>query len=85
MLRKGKRIGWLTLRPTDPAVRRLAGSHDLVVVPMPDDPTAFAAAIYATLHALDQRDLDRIICDMPPATEPWHALHDRLSRAAASG
>lgn len=82
-LREGKRIGWLTLRPTDPAVRALAASHDLVVVPMPDDPAAFAAAVYATLHALDQRDLDRIICDMPPATEPWHALHDRLTRAAS--
>jgi L-threonylcarbamoyladenylate synthase len=83
LLRTGKRIGWLALRPTDPAVRALAASHDLVVVPMPDEPAAFAAAIYATLHALDHRDLDRIICDMPPATEPWHAIHDRLTRAAS--
>ncbi len=83
LLREGNRIGWLALRPTDPAVRALAASHDLVVVPMPDEPAAFAAAIYATLHALDQRDLDRIICDVPPATEPWHAVHDRLTRAAS--
>jgi len=83
LLREGKRIGWLALRPTDPAVRALAASHDLVVVPMPDEPAAFAAAIYATLHAMDHRDLDRIICDMPPATEPWHALQDRLKRAAS--
>jgi L-threonylcarbamoyladenylate synthase len=50
---------------------------------MPDDPAAFAAAVYATLHALDHRDLDRIICDPLPPTEAWHALRDRLSRATA--
>jgi L-threonylcarbamoyladenylate synthase len=83
LLRAGQRIGWLTLRPTDPSVRSLAASHDLVVVPMPDDPVAFAAAVYATLHALDQRDLDRIICDPLPQTEAWHALLDRLLRAAS--
>lgn len=82
LLRDGKRIGWLALRPTEPSVRSLAASHDLVVVPMPDDPAAFAAAVYATLHALDHRDLDRIICDPLPSTEAWHAVHDRLSRAA---
>ncbi|MFM7033981.1 MAG: L-threonylcarbamoyladenylate synthase [Planctomycetia bacterium] len=82
LLQAGTRIGWLTRRPDDPSVHALAGSHQLIVVPMPDDPAAFAAALYATLHALDHRDLARIICDMPPATEPWHAIHDRLTRAA---
>lgn len=82
LLREGRRVGWLTLRPADPAVRSLAASHDLVVVPMPDDPAAFAAALYATLHALDHRALDRLVCDIPPDSEAWHALHDRLARAA---
>jgi L-threonylcarbamoyladenylate synthase len=53
-----------------------------VIVPMPSDPPGFAAALYATLHALDRRGLDRIIVDEPPATEDWLAIRDRLGRAA---
>lgn len=79
-LADGRRIGWLTLRPHDSAVRKLAASHDIVVVPMPDDPAAFAAALYATLHALDQRGLDRIVCETVPDDEAWDAVRDRLTR-----
>lgn len=82
---EGRRLGWLTLRPDDPEVRRLAASRDLVIVPMPADATGFAARLYATLHALDQRQLDRIVVDEPPDTEEWRAVRDRLSRAAAAG
>lgn len=82
LLGAGRRVGWLTTRTNDPAVRALAASRDLVVVPMPPDPDAFAARLYATLHALDQRPLDRIVIDAPPNTEPWRAVRDRLGRAA---
>lgn len=82
LLAAGRRVGWLTTRTEDPAVRTLAASRDLVVVPMPADPEAFAARLYATLHALDQRPLDRIVVDEPPATEAWRAVRDRLGRAA---
>ena len=84
LLRAGRRVGWMTTRPADPAVRSLASSHDLIVVPMPETPAAFAASLYATLHALDHRDLDRIICDAPPDSEAWHAVRDRLTRAATA-
>jgi L-threonylcarbamoyladenylate synthase len=83
LLRAGRRVGWLTHRADDGAIRSLATSRDLVVVPMPADPVAFGAALYATLHALDQRDLDTIVCDPPPAGAPWQAIHDRLTRAAS--
>lgn len=82
LLAAGQRVGWLVLR-TDERARSLAGSRDLVAVPMPADPDAYARQLYATLHALDQRELDRIIVDPPPADEAWGAVHDRLSRAAA--
>lgn len=82
LLAAGHRVGWLVLR-TDERARSLAGSRDLVAVPMPADPDAYARQLYATLHALDQRELDRIIVDPPPAAEPWGAVRDRLSRAAA--
>lgn len=79
---EGKRIGWLTSRIDDPHVRRLAASRDLLIVPMPADVEGFAARLYATLHALDQRPLDRIVVDEPPDTDEWRAVRDRLSRAA---
>lgn len=86
VLESGGRVGWLTARTDDPDVRRLAASRDLVIVPMPADPEGFASRLYATLHALDQRRLERIIVDDPPATEEWRAVRDRLTRAAtASG
>ena len=83
LVAEGRRIGWLTTRTEDPEVRRLAASRDLVVVPMPADAAGFAARLYATLHALDQRQLDRIVIEQPPDTEDWRAVHDRLSRAAS--
>ena len=80
---EGKRLGWLTSRTDDPEVRRLAAtSRDLLIVPMPERADAFAARLYATLHALDQRQLDRIVVDEPPDTEEWRAVRDRLHRAA---
>jgi L-threonylcarbamoyladenylate synthase len=82
-LEAGLRLGWLTARVDDPDVRRLAASRELMVVPMPADADAYAARLYSTLHALDQRGLDRIIVDPPPSTEGWAAVADRLRRAAS--
>jgi L-threonylcarbamoyladenylate synthase len=82
LLGRGLRVGWMTTRDADPATRALAASREVVIVPMPADPPGFAAALYATLHALDRRGLDRIIVDEPPATEDWLAIRDRLGRAA---
>jgi L-threonylcarbamoyladenylate synthase len=83
LLDAGRRVGLVTTRSDDPATRALAASLDLLVVPMPADPDAYARMLYATLHALDQRDLDAIVVEEPPATEPWKAVHDRLRRASA--
>jgi len=81
LLAAGRRVGWLVLAGGVGA--DLAGHRELVAVPMPADPTGYARLLYATLHALDQRQLDRIIVDMPPAEEAWRAVRDRLTRAAA--
>ncbi|MCE9631191.1 MAG: threonylcarbamoyl-AMP synthase [Planctomycetia bacterium] len=83
LIAAGTRVGWLTTRADDSDVRGLAASRELVIVPMPDDPEAFAARLYATLHALDQRGLDRIVVDPPPEDEAWRAVKDRLTRAAS--
>jgi L-threonylcarbamoyladenylate synthase len=49
---------------------------------MPDSPDEYAAALYATLHALDERGLDWIAVERPPDTPAWDAVRDRLRRAS---
>jgi L-threonylcarbamoyladenylate synthase len=51
---------------------------------MPDDPAGYAAQLYAVLHRLDGQGLDRIVVELPPATDAWMAVHDRLRRAATN-
>lgn len=82
LLEAGHRVGLVTTATDDPATRALAARRELVVVPMPNDPAAYAQVLYATLHALDQRAIDRIVVAAPPDTEAWRAIHDRLRRAA---
>ncbi len=45
------------------------------------EPIAAAQALYASLHALDDRNLDLIVVLMPPPGQEWEALRDRLTRA----
>lgn len=82
LLAVDRRVGWLVLDNGDSA-RTLATSKNLVAVPMPSDPAAYAKCLYATLHALDQRQLDRIVVDCPPSEDAWSAVRDRLTRAAS--
>jgi L-threonylcarbamoyladenylate synthase len=84
LLAADRRVGWLVLGNSD-AARALGGSRDLVAVPMPGEPVAYARCLYATLHALDQRQLDRIVIDAPPGDDAWRAVRDRLARAATDG
>jgi len=49
---------------------------------MPEKPAEFAAEIYGTLHELDREGFDWIAVEMPPETEEWAAVRDRLVRAA---
>ncbi len=84
LLAAGKRVGWLVLTTLE-AARGLAASRELVAVPMPTEPEAYARQLYASLHALDQRQLDRIIVDSPPAEAGWAAVRDRLERSGSPG
>jgi L-threonylcarbamoyladenylate synthase len=51
-------------------------------IEMPDDPRAYAAALYGTLHDLDAQGLDWIAAEIPPGTPEWAGVVDRLRRAA---
>lgn len=82
LLDSGTRVGWMTRAAAEPQVRRLAAARELVIVPMPDAPDDYARLLYATLHALDQRELGLIVVDPVPESESWRAVRDRLARAA---
>jgi L-threonylcarbamoyladenylate synthase len=72
LTRQGLRVGWVTFdsAPVRPAVI------------MPSEPLAYQTRLYAALHALDDQGCDRIVLELPPDTDPWLAVHDRLRRAA---
>lgn len=77
--RQGARIGWLTFHGGAPI------SHSGVsVIELPDDPAGYAAGLYAALHAFDAQAVDRIVVAMPPETDDWLAVRDRLHRAGSS-
>ena len=52
------------------------------IVRMPADPAGYAAALYASLHALDDAGCDIVVVEKLPETNSWLAVRDRLSRAA---
>jgi L-threonylcarbamoyladenylate synthase len=75
----GLRVGWLTF--AESAEPQNAG---LTTVVMPRDPAVYAAHLYAVLHGLDAAGVDRIVVALPPDTEEWLAVRDRLRRASAA-
>ncbi|MEO7996639.1 MAG: L-threonylcarbamoyladenylate synthase, partial [Gemmatimonadaceae bacterium] len=52
------------------------------IIPMPNDPLAYARSLYATLHALDAEGFTVVAIERPPDSDAWAGIHDRLSRAA---
>lgn len=62
-------------RPDLPALPGPAVRRDLPT------PAEAAAALYATLHDWDERNLDLIVVAPPPDSPEWRAIRDRLRRA----
>ncbi|MGJ5814155.1 L-threonylcarbamoyladenylate synthase [Paludibaculum fermentans] len=50
---------------------------------MPAEPKAYAAALYSTLHQLDEQGLDWLAVEEVPLDSAWSGIRDRLSRAAS--
>ena len=71
----GLRVAWLAL--DDEAI------VGVKCLRMPDLPAAYAAVVYAALHALDEEGFDRIVVALPPDSDAWLAVRDRLRRAAS--
>ncbi len=71
--------------PGKTAYLTLAQRRDVradVCVFMPNSPTEYAKRLYATLRDMDDQSVGVILVDMPPDTEEWSAVRDRLRRAA---
>jgi L-threonylcarbamoyladenylate synthase len=74
----GQRVGWVTF------LEKPGLEHaNLVVEVLPATVIDCSARLYAVLHRLDALQLDRIIVALPPHTEEWLAVHDRLQRASS--
>ncbi|MFN0137971.1 MAG: L-threonylcarbamoyladenylate synthase [Phycisphaerae bacterium] len=73
------RVGWLAL-----ADEHAVQPANLTRIDMPPSPTEYAARLYDALHVLDAMSLERIFVTMPPDEEAWHAVRDRLARAAGT-
>jgi L-threonylcarbamoyladenylate synthase len=78
LVQAGFRVGWVTLS----SLKEDLVVPGLIPVPLPLNPTEYAAAIYAVLHRLDRLGLDRIVVDLPPPSDAWLAIRDRLQRAS---
>lgn len=63
--------------------RGRAARGDVVVRALPDDPAAYAAALFATLHALDDGGCGAVVVEAVPDDDAWAAVRDRLARASA--
>lgn len=53
-------------------------------IAMPTDASDYARELYAALHDADERRLDWIALELPPATAEWSGIIDRLRRAATT-
>ena len=52
------------------------------VVTMPDDPAAYARALYAALHDLDDSGCALVVVEQVPDLPAWAGVRDRLARSA---
>jgi L-threonylcarbamoyladenylate synthase len=82
LAREGCRVGWLTIAGNVRGPRLDANQVRITTIEMPGDPAAYAAQIYAALHALDDAGVERIVVDLPPNEEQWLAVRDRLRRGS---
>ncbi len=73
----GKKVGLVNF------ITPNTGFPGCVDVRVPNDPALYGANLYRILHELDERGLDCILVELPPETDEWLAVRDRLMRAAA--
>lgn len=75
---RGKKVGLLSCR------FEAESTGSIPIVRLPDDAEGYARGLYAALRDLDGLRLDMILVEQPPTTGAWHAVNDRLKKAAAA-
>ncbi len=65
---------------TDAGKRAAEGCTPLLA--LPDDPEAYAHALFAALHTVDAASVDLLVIEKVPDDAAWWAVRDRLARAA---
>jgi L-threonylcarbamoyladenylate synthase len=72
-----------------PVVRLLLGSstdnprpHDSLEMTMPREKSRYGQMLYRALHQADQMHAREIWIELPPTTEQWSDIYDRLIRAS---
>jgi L-threonylcarbamoyladenylate synthase len=76
---RGQRIGLLWRGPSEV----VQGADALAVEVLPDDPSGYAAGLYAALHRLEDAGCEVIVIAAAPDAPAWAAIADRLRRASA--
>lgn len=61
-----------------------ADSDVALGVAMPDNPDRYAEDLYWVLHEMDRYGADQILVELPPDTDEWLAVRDRLKRASST-
>ncbi len=74
---QGQRVGLLVLGPTSCRL-----SERLEIRQMSSDAAAYAHALFATLHALDEVGVDAVVVESVPGEDAWLGVADRIRRAA---
>jgi L-threonylcarbamoyladenylate synthase len=83
LMGRGLRVALLH-RDEDLADDYYPDEDEILTWNMPDEPDRYAARLYQVLRTIDRRGAyDRIVVQMPPDTDEWLAVRDRLRRAAS--
>jgi len=76
--KQGKKIGLLT------SYADIGNEGDLgAIIRMPEQADFYARVLYSSLRELDSLHLDIILVELPPQTETWRAINDRLAKATS--
>lgn len=62
-------------------IKETTTSNLMHIISLSNHPEQAAMHLYEALHKLDQLKADAILIELPPATESWAAILDRLTRA----
>jgi len=77
LIANDKRIGLLSYQ------LKITPTSQIHVLSLPEQAGDYAQMLYTALRELDSLQLDLILVEQPPQTEPWRAINDRLGKATA--